>query len=86
MNSSLQRECTLIYLCGEVISLPTCRLAGVGDGNRTHSKTGNKALTGSGWHSLERTGINWNSYWTRIGRLINSIVFQKPNLCGGVCL
>jgi hypothetical protein len=37
MNRSLQRECTLTYLRSEAISMQLGRMAGVGDGNRTHN-------------------------------------------------
>ena len=39
-------------------------MVGVGDGNRTHSESENKALTVRGWHRLERIGSNGNNYWT----------------------
>jgi hypothetical protein len=38
MNSSLQRDRTLIYPRGKAISLQTERMDGVGDGNRTLAK------------------------------------------------
>ena len=37
MNRSLRRNCTLIYPWGKAICIELNRMAGVGDGNRTHN-------------------------------------------------
>src|SRR5262249_7566378 len=64
MTTGLRRDCTLTCPRVEAIFVKMLRMHGVGDGNRTHSETETKALTGCGWHILERIGVHRNNYWT----------------------